>query len=245
MKLYEFQAKELFRKYGVPVPDGKPADTPEQAFQAAQGDVIRLTADQAGDGVLGPGCLGVGRANLHALPKLNHLMRHQSEERHRICRVGAQLLQGHIAAEIFIVRQPHLADPAFGMLPVQRVASATVLRAEYGRHAGRSQVRIRRQHEIEVERTLAATAREWSRRRRCDQEQQYPHLVPRLANCFYWEIIEQNLSNAGWTLGYTSAITASGRKIFIADAHKGNGRRFIVQAGDLLTAFIELERAVR
>jgi hypothetical protein len=62
---------------------------------------------------------------------------------------------------------------------------------------------------------------------------------------YYWEIIEQNLSKEGWTLGYASAVTASGKTIFIADAHRGDGRRFVVHADDLLTAFIELEDAVR
>ena len=35
MNIHEFQAKELLRGYGVPVPRGKVADTPEQARQAA------------------------------------------------------------------------------------------------------------------------------------------------------------------------------------------------------------------
>ena len=60
----------------------------------------------------------------------------------------------------------------------------------------------------------------------------------------YWEIIADNFNKAGWAWGHVSAITPYGR-IFIADAHRGDGRRFIVQAYDLLTAFIELERAVR
>jgi hypothetical protein len=35
-----------------------------------------------------------------------------------------------------------------------------------------------------------------------------------------------------------------GRTIFIADAHRGDGKRFVVRADEKLTAFIELERAV-
>ena len=31
MKLYEYQAKELFRQYGIPVPEGATASTPEEA----------------------------------------------------------------------------------------------------------------------------------------------------------------------------------------------------------------------
>ena len=32
--------------------------------------------------------------------------------------------------------------------------------------------------------------------------------------------------------------------MFVADAHRDDGRRFIVHADELLTAFVELERAV-
>jgi hypothetical protein len=34
------------------------------------------------------------------------------------------------------------------------------------------------------------------------------------------------------------------RTIFVADAHRYDGRRFIVQSDDKLTAFVELERQV-
>jgi hypothetical protein len=34
------------------------------------------------------------------------------------------------------------------------------------------------------------------------------------------------------------------RKIWIADAHRDEGRRFVVRADDLLSAFVELERQV-
>jgi len=33
--------------------------------------------------------------------------------------------------------------------------------------------------------------------------------------------------------------------MWIADAHRGDGRRFVVQADEKLTAFVELEAAVR
>ncbi len=36
MKIHEYQAKELFKKYGVPVPRGEMADTPAQALAAAE-----------------------------------------------------------------------------------------------------------------------------------------------------------------------------------------------------------------
>jgi hypothetical protein len=40
-------------------------------------------------------------------------------------------------------------------------------------------------------------------------------------------------------------IDSSGRTIWIADAHHDDGKRFVVRADDLLTAFMELEAAIR
>ena len=60
----------------------------------------------------------------------------------------------------------------------------------------------------------------------------------------YWEIIADNLSKVGWSLGCVSAIDSQGRAIWIVDAHRGDGKRFIVRSDELLTAFLELERAV-
>ena len=60
----------------------------------------------------------------------------------------------------------------------------------------------------------------------------------------YWEIIADNLSEAGFSWGVVSAIDSGGRTIWIVDAHRDNGQRFIVHADDKLTAFLELERAI-
>jgi hypothetical protein len=57
----------------------------------------------------------------------------------------------------------------------------------------------------------------------------------------YWEIIADNLSRAGWSSGCVSAIDSNGRTIWIADAHRGDGKRFVVRADEKLTAFMELE----
>jgi hypothetical protein len=46
----------------------------------------------------------------------------------------------------------------------------------------------------------------------------------------YWEIIAANLSKAGWSWGCVSAIDSSGRPIWIVDAHRDNGKRFVVRA---------------
>jgi hypothetical protein len=61
----------------------------------------------------------------------------------------------------------------------------------------------------------------------------------------YWEIIADNLSKAGWSWGCVSAIDSQGRTIWILDAHRDDGKRFVVLAEDKLTAFIELESAIR
>ena len=60
----------------------------------------------------------------------------------------------------------------------------------------------------------------------------------------YWEIIASNLSKAGWSWGCVAAVDSSGRTIWIANAHRGDGKRFIVRADEKLTAFVELERAI-
>jgi hypothetical protein len=52
-----------------------------------------------------------------------------------------------------------------------------------------------------------------------------------------------SLSKAGWSWGCVSAIDCNGRTIWIVDAHR-DGKRFIVRAEELLTAFLELERAI-
>jgi hypothetical protein len=38
---------------------------------------------------------------------------------------------------------------------------------------------------------------------------------------------------------------SEGQTIYVADAHRGDGRRFVVHADEKLTAFIELESAIR
>jgi len=61
----------------------------------------------------------------------------------------------------------------------------------------------------------------------------------------YWEIIADNLSNAGWSWGCLATVDSRGRTIFVADAHRDDGKRFVVHADEKLTAFIEIESAIR
>ena len=57
-----------------------------------------------------------------------------------------------------------------------------------------------------------------------------------------WEVVADNLKKAGWSLGWVSAVDSQGRTIWIADAHRDDGRRFVVRADEKLTAFLELEK---
>ena len=59
----------------------------------------------------------------------------------------------------------------------------------------------------------------------------------------YWEIIADNLHDAGWSLGWVSAVDREGRTIWIVDAN-GYGKRFIVRADEILNGFVEKERAI-
>jgi hypothetical protein len=54
-----------------------------------------------------------------------------------------------------------------------------------------------------------------------------------------------NLSKARWTCGCVSAVTSEGRIIWVADAHRGDGKRFVVHANEKLTVFLELEATIR
>jgi hypothetical protein len=46
-------------------------------------------------------------------------------------------------------------------------------------------------------------------------------------------------------LGPVSAIDCEGRTIWIVDAHRSDGKRFIVHADETFSAFLELESAIR
>jgi hypothetical protein len=61
----------------------------------------------------------------------------------------------------------------------------------------------------------------------------------------YWEIIADNFSKSGWSWGCVSAIDSSGRTIWIADAPRGDGKRLVAHVDEKLTAFLELEAAIR
>jgi hypothetical protein len=51
-----------------------------------------------------------------------------------------------------------------------------------------------------------------------------------------WEIIADSLSEAGLSWGCVPAIDSSGRTIWIADAHRDDGNRFVVRVDELSDA---------
>ena len=60
----------------------------------------------------------------------------------------------------------------------------------------------------------------------------------------YWEIIADNIKKRGWTYDYVSTVDSQGRTIWIVDAYRGDGKRFVVRAEEKLTAFVELESEI-
>jgi len=61
----------------------------------------------------------------------------------------------------------------------------------------------------------------------------------------YWEIIPDDLSKAGWSWGCVAARDREGQTIWIAGAHRGDGKPFVERADEKLTAFLEMESAMR
>lgn len=59
----------------------------------------------------------------------------------------------------------------------------------------------------------------------------------------FW--IADSLNKAEWSLNWFSALECEGRTRWIADAHRDDGKRFVVHADEILTAFLELGSAIK
>ena len=57
-------------------------------------------------------------------------------------------------------------------------------------------------------------------------------------------MIADNLSKARWSWGLRLTGRIQRATIFVADAHRDDGKRFVVRADEKLTAFVELESAI-
>jgi hypothetical protein len=77
------------------------------------------------------------------------------------------------------------------------------------------------------------------RQRRGDVRRLQTIGIPLSACVKYWVIIADNLSKAGWSWSCVSALDCELRTIWIVDAHRDNGKRFVVRADEKLTAFVE------
>jgi len=53
------------------------------------------------------------------------------------------------------------------------------------------------------------------------------------------------LAWSGWSWGCVSTVDREGRTIFVADAYRDNEKRFVARSDEKLTAFLELEPAIR
>jgi hypothetical protein len=58
-----------------------------------------------------------------------------------------------------------------------------------------------------------------------------------------WEIIADNLKKAGRSLGWASALDSEGRTIWVADAHRDDGKRFVVRADEVHHGWLLASRA--
>jgi hypothetical protein len=61
----------------------------------------------------------------------------------------------------------------------------------------------------------------------------------------YWEIILENLRNAGWNCGSMATTDGKGRPIWVVAAERSDAGRFIVHTDQELPAFLELESAIK
>jgi hypothetical protein len=60
-----------------------------------------------------------------------------------------------------------------------------------------------------------------------------------------WKIIADKLSKAGWRCGSISSTDHERRQFWVVAAERDDAGRFIVQAHDMPTAFLELEAMIR
>jgi hypothetical protein len=58
----------------------------------------------------------------------------------------------------------------------------------------------------------------------------------------YWKIIADRLSKKGWNWAIAGT-PVNDQTVYVVDALSPDGRQFIVRSDQLLTAFLEIERA--
>ena len=65
----------------------------------------------------------------------------------------------------------------------------------------------------------------------------------RIGPCEVLGTVVNKIIKAGFSVGWVSAPDDDGRTLWIVDAHS-YGKSFVVRADEILTAFVELERAI-
>jgi len=61
----------------------------------------------------------------------------------------------------------------------------------------------------------------------------------------HWEIIADNVKKAGWRWSCVSAVDSVGRTIWIVDAHRGDGKHFVVRADERLITLQKSKTEIR
>ena len=60
----------------------------------------------------------------------------------------------------------------------------------------------------------------------------------------YWEMKVDEIRRAGWSIGWTAALTEVGKLVHIFDAQKGTGRRYVCRDEDRLVAVSALQKVL-
>ena len=110
MDLYEYQGKELFRRYGIPVSDGRLAASPAEVRQAA--------TELGGTVVVKAQVLTGGRGKVGGIKLANNPV--EAEERAR--EILGLDIRGHIVQKLWIEKASHIAKEYYLSLAFDRGA---------------------------------------------------------------------------------------------------------------------------
>lgn len=112
MDLLEYQGKQVFRSFGIPVPDGKPAKTPKRARQIAEGSdgsvVVKAQVRAGGRGKAG----GV------------KLARSADEAEQAASQILGMDIRGHRVREVLVERAGDIAAELYASFMLDRGAKA-------------------------------------------------------------------------------------------------------------------------
>jgi DNA-binding winged helix-turn-helix (wHTH) protein len=130
-----------------------------------------------------------------------------------------------------------------------RVGDLTLDLATNDVHRGGERIDLSRRELMLLKVLIREPGRVFTRTELCERVWEHVHdydtkLVEVFIGRLRKKIGDPSLIHTVRHVGYTtceSAIDAHGRTIWIADAHRGDGKRFVVRADEKLTAFLERE----